>query len=252
MLCDFVQAWSGGVEGKILNELEAYKRVLQVKRKISPSDLKALAGVDLIHAPRYVPTLVKAMLNAPRSMVNDGVAHVFSPQDLHSLSSNGKNRHHVVDAHSMMNSASTFARAYSQLSEPEIVKLTSELEIRAVMHVHGKKTDTRASYPSLLHIARHFYDDLKPNDPRVPAWPLLAALDCDVRKCPSSSGAMREVSLSGDISESALSDRGFKVGEAIVSKTREEYIIVAVDDVVKLKDVRENEAEVSRLELASK
>ena len=252
MFCDFVQKWSGGAEGKILSELEAYERVLQVKRKIAASDLKALASVDLIDAPRYVPTLVKALLNAPQSMVNDGVAHVFSPQDFHSLSPSGKNRHHAVDAHSMMNSASTFARAYSRLSEPEIVKLTSELEIRAVMHVHGKKTDTRASYPSLLHIAKHFYDDLKSKDPRVPAWPLLAALDCDARKGPSSSGAVREVSLSGDISESALSDRGFKVGEAVVSKSGEEYIIVAVGDVVKLKDVRENDAEVSRLELVSK
>ena len=110
-------------------------------------------------------------------MVNDGVAHVFSPQDLHSLSSNGKSRHHAVDAHSMMNSASTFAKAYTQLSEPEIVKLTSEFAIRAAMHVHGKKTDRRASYPSLLHIATNFYGDLKSKDARVPAWPLLAALD---------------------------------------------------------------------------
>jgi hypothetical protein len=145
-----------------------------------------------------------------------------------------------------------FARDYSRLSEPEIVKLIPELEIRAAMHVHGKKTDTRASYPSLLHIAKHFYDDLKSKDSRVPTWPLLAKLDCDARKGPSSSGVVREVSLSGDISEPALSDRGFKVGEAIVSKSGEEYIIVSVGDVVKLKDVRENDAEVSRLELVSK
>ena len=58
--------------------------------------------------------------------------------------------------------------------------------------------------------------------------------------------------MSGDISESALSDRGFKVGEAVVSKSGEEYIVVAVGDVVKIKDARENEAEVSRLELVSK
>ena len=132
------------------------------------------------------------------------------------------------------------------------MKLTSEFAIRAAMHVHGKKTDRRASYPSLLHIAKPFYDDLKPKDPRVPAWPLLAALGCDVCKGPSSTGAAREVFVLGDISESALSDRGFKVGEAVVSKSGEEYSIASVGDVVKLKDVRFNDAEVSRLELVSK
>ena len=59
--------------------------------------------------------------------------------------------------------------------------------------------------------------------------------------------------MSGDIiSESALSDRGFKVGEAVVSKSGEEYILVEVGDVAKLKDVREDDAEVSRLEPVSK
>ena len=102
MFCDFVQKWSRGVEGKILSELEAYERGLQVKRKIAASGLKALASVDLLGALRYVPALVKALLNAPQSMVNDGVAHVFSPQDFYSLSPSGKSRHHAVDAHSMM------------------------------------------------------------------------------------------------------------------------------------------------------
>jgi hypothetical protein len=54
-LIDFVKAWSGGREGQHLRDLEKFERSIAVKRKLAPSDLQNLAGVDLLHAPKYVP-----------------------------------------------------------------------------------------------------------------------------------------------------------------------------------------------------
>jgi hypothetical protein len=54
-LIDFVKAWSGGREGQHLRDLEKFERSIAVKRKLAPADLQNLAGVDLLHAPKYVP-----------------------------------------------------------------------------------------------------------------------------------------------------------------------------------------------------
>ena len=42
---DFVRAWSGGEDGRILRELEAFEKTLQVKRAIAPDDLQLLGKV---------------------------------------------------------------------------------------------------------------------------------------------------------------------------------------------------------------
>ena len=49
---DFVRSWSGGSDGHILRELEAYEKTLQVKRAISPDDLQLLGKVDILGPPR--------------------------------------------------------------------------------------------------------------------------------------------------------------------------------------------------------
>ncbi len=48
--CQFVQKWSGGVSGHLLENLEACERVLDMKRKISPNDLRNMAKIDLLEA----------------------------------------------------------------------------------------------------------------------------------------------------------------------------------------------------------
>jgi hypothetical protein len=53
-LATFVVAWSGGQEGHILKDLEAYERACTIKRKLSPADLGALADLDMLHGARYI------------------------------------------------------------------------------------------------------------------------------------------------------------------------------------------------------
>ncbi len=89
--CDFVRVWSGGKDGHILKNLEAYERTLKVKRKLYASDLSSLSKIDLLEAPKYVPALVKAMLNAPQ-VDSTGHGILFNTTDFNSLMANGKNR----------------------------------------------------------------------------------------------------------------------------------------------------------------
>ena len=42
---NFVRRWAGGDTGKNLNHLELFERSLDVKRRVSPADLEALACI---------------------------------------------------------------------------------------------------------------------------------------------------------------------------------------------------------------
>ena len=53
-LISFVQAWSGGIDGHVLRDLENFERGCTLKRKLAPADLAALASVDMLHAPIYI------------------------------------------------------------------------------------------------------------------------------------------------------------------------------------------------------
>ena len=114
----FVKEHSGGADGKYLQALESYERSLAVKRSLRPGDLAKLGAVKMPEGPRYVPALVKAMLNAPASKVaKDGFAELFSMTDFSSLADTGKNRKHAVHASELMSDATNFLSAYSKLEE---------------------------------------------------------------------------------------------------------------------------------------
>ena len=114
----FVKEHSGGEGGKYLKALESYERSLAVKRFLRPSDLAKLGSVKMPEAPRYVPALVKAMLNSPAGKVaKDGFSDLFSMTDFSSLADTGKNRKHAIHASELMIDATSFLNAYSKLDE---------------------------------------------------------------------------------------------------------------------------------------
>ena len=58
-LCKFVQAWSGGPDGYILSDLEAYEKSLDHRHKLRFDDLGRLSNCELQDLPHIVPvTLV--------------------------------------------------------------------------------------------------------------------------------------------------------------------------------------------------
>ena len=169
---DFCMAWSGGRDAHVLLALEAYERTLPVKRQLLASDLQKMAQLDLIEMPRYIPAIVKAMLNAPSDMVENGYAAVFSLADFMSMKPGGRHRANVAEANKIMDAAATFIKAYASPSLPavQVRILLAKMEINCVMHVHGKTTPTRSSYDNLLQIAHEFYKSCKELDPNLPVW----------------------------------------------------------------------------------
>ena len=112
-LTEFVRVWSGGEDCFILKNLELYERTLKVKRKLYPHDLLALAKIDFIDGQKYIPAMVKALLNAPTTD-STGHAILFSPSDWSSLQPNGKARPFAKESQAMMESAQSFLTAYGK------------------------------------------------------------------------------------------------------------------------------------------
>jgi hypothetical protein len=212
---EFVAAWSGGEHGEILAELESYERTLSVKRKLAAADLRQLAKIRFHEAPRWVPAMLKTLLNAPGTMVENGFATVFSASDYNGLSTNGRFRKAATDACEHIRKAHSFINAYGTVQHGVKVKLLSELEVRMVMFVHQKKTETRAR-SNVRTILQQFYDDLSARC-KVPAWTALTDMTDDAPK-PKAKAALREVRLSGEISTTVLADAGIYEGVKIVNK----------------------------------
>jgi len=233
MLCDFARAWAGGLDGHILSDLETFERTLAVKRNVLPTGLHAMSKINLLDAPRYVPAMVKAMLSAPPNMVNtEGNATVFTSADYASLAEGGRNIPFAREAHKVMEAAHHFVEAYASLAHAERTKLLSDLEVRCIFHVHQKRTDSRASFKSLLHIAGHLYEELKRKGHKVPKWQLLEGLEGPSPSVgPPSNKGLREFDLSGEISDGVLLDAGMVVGQVVEhKKTKATYAISELED----------------------
>ena len=228
----FVRTQSGGADGKYLKSLEQYERSLGVKRQIHAHDLQRLAAIDMPDAPRYVLAMTKALLNAPSSKVTNGFADLFGQSDLSSLGPNGKNRKLAAQASELMVAASSFLEAYCQLDMTSVTKIVSDLEVRAVMHVHQIKVDTRAKYKSLLHIGLALWQEAKAADINLPAWPKIRSLQdapTDAPTSAASSRGIRELCEDGKLPNAELISHGFVIG-ALVREGDATYTLASMDD----------------------
>lgn len=225
-LCEFVRVWSGGEDGHILKDLEGYERTLKIKRKLYPNDLQSLSKIDFIDGPRYIPAMVKAMLNAPTAD-STGHAHLFTNSDYSSLQPGAKARPFAKEANDLIIAATSFLSAYGRFEPNVQAKLVSDLEVRCVMHVHQKRCDTRVSYKSFQHIAQALYDEAKAIDDKLPVWNKLKNIDGD-KKASMASGSLREIRKDGLVADSEMMSRGFVVGANIMKKGDEEQSIYTI------------------------
>ena len=113
-------------------------------------------------------------MNAPLADAT-GHAVLFNSGDYSSLGQTGKSLAHAKEAALVMGKLDTFLAAYStRISQSQMFKIASELEVRLVMHVHQKRCDTRKNYKSFLEIAEVAYNECKTIEPTHPTWTLLA------------------------------------------------------------------------------
>lgn len=215
-LSDFVRVWSGGEDGHVLKDLELYERTLRIKRKLYPHDLQALSKVDFIDGNKYIPAMVKAMLNAPIAD-STGHASLFTNSDYSSIQPNAKARPFAKEANSWMDAAESFLSAYSRFQPSVQAKLLSDFEVRCVMHVHQKRCETRVSYKSFQHIAKAMYDEAKALDDKLPIWnKVISVVGEEKHHVPS--GSLREIRKDGLVPDGEMVSRGFVVGAKIMKK----------------------------------
>ena len=241
-LMEFVRVWSGGEDGHILKDLEGYERALKVKRKLYPHDLQSISKVDFVDGGRYIPAMVKALLNAPTAD-STGHANLFSNSDYSSLQPAAKARPFAKEANGLMCSATSFLDAYGQFEPNVQAKLLSDVEVRCVMHVHQKRCETRASDKSLQHIAKAMCDEAKAMDDKLPAWPKLKSIGVESTTT-MPSGSLREFRRDGLVADSEMSSRGFVVGAKISKKDAEGstmYTITVLGDSSKSITVQKEE-----------
>ena len=135
---NFVRRWAGGDTGSNLIHLETFERSLDVKRRISPADLEAMARIKFADHPVFVIAMVKAMLAAPPKYASSaGVSTLFQAADFAAVNPHGKKRAMAELAANLMKTCRGFATAYSHAAQSIIEKAAAMLEIRLVMHMRA-------------------------------------------------------------------------------------------------------------------
>ena len=261
--CAVVEAWSGGAKGELIDNIASFERALKTQRDIASQDLRSLSSIELSQAPRYIAAMVKSMLSAPPSVVDhDGFCSLFTVVDFQGLAApSGKLRPYALDASRRMQASHDFISAYGSLSDGDKVKLLGDLEVRMVLHVHQKKFDTRITYNSLAQIMVKFFDDanaiMSKQGQTLPPW---SAIKSEAREVTSGqSSCVRELDMSGKVTDQNLKSRGFKEGSLVMKKEdRDKGIFKIVDcteQEVTLRNVNNTDAAddigVERAELLS-
>ena len=89
------------------------------------------------------------MLNADAS----DTCNLFTQSELSSLKSREpKLMSRILEANKATADLKQWLTAYSSLGATEIPRLSSTLEVRAVMHAFNKKVESRSSFKSMLHV----------------------------------------------------------------------------------------------------
>ena len=161
---------------------------------------------------------LKALLASP---INEqGVSTLFGLSDFSQLRGKGKFRPHAITASDYMMKTSNFLCAYGAKLEPhERAKLQNDLEVRLVMHVHNKKSPSRASYASQLEIVAATYEAaqalLKPRGHPLPAWPLIADASLQNKVTASDAPKMVTVDEDGTVPDSMMVGFGMRIGSIV-------------------------------------
>ena len=193
------------------------------------------------------------MLNSPTADASD-TCNLFTPGELTTLKNRDpKVMSRILEANKAIADFKQWLAAYSSLGATEILRLSSALEIRAVMHAFNKKVESRSSFKSMLHVIDSVYEMAIKADTALPAWPKLAELrEQRAKTVTSMKGSLRTVSTDGTIPDAVLKEKGFDVGVQVFVDSNviwEITKLVGDQKVVELKSVKE--AEVQKTSKAS-
>lgn len=200
--------------------------------------------------------MVKTMLQSPTVDAN-GYATAFSSQDFIALRAAGSLRSQATEANGWMQEAEQFLAAYgTRISAMDKNKLLSSFDVRAVLFVHGKKSETRTNFSSFVAIGQQFHLECKQLDPKIPQWIKLPIGEPFPKAAAPSTGALREFSMStaSAAPDSLLFEAGFQVGKIVIHKTtKEEYKVhsMSKSETLTLKKITADEAAIDAIASAA-
>ena len=157
-MCTYVKNWAGGESGQYLRDLIDFAASLEYRREVSPTTWKLLSDIKLLEGPAYVTACLKATLVAPECYLKDGLAKLLNGSDTADIS--GKKRQMCIEACNMFKRADEHLNSLPELDRASRVKLASDMQIRSVMMIHGKKAKGRKFFESLDAIKQQYLTDL--------------------------------------------------------------------------------------------
>ncbi len=126
-MCAFVDKWAGGVNPTMLHAIDAFNKMLRVKRTVPSKILGALATISLTSSPEYICACVKAMLCAPDGLHVNGVANIIGANEIQQIKTT-KNAA-CVDAAERMRMGSKWLKDAVGVDENAFQKLLSNFEV---------------------------------------------------------------------------------------------------------------------------
>ena len=222
---EWVRECSGGKEKHQVEELREYTYTLKVLRAVPTEFWKDLALVSTSFK-LYLTAMLKATMSAPDHFCKGGKARVFNSADLNSITKNKAKE--VQLAHKIMIEARDLAAASLVDEGAGWQTVKGLLDVRLVMHVHGKTCPQREAFKSLMHIAVRFTEDLRQRCGELSApcpWIVVepaAPVDKPTGTA-SSSFSIHECSPRGNVTVEFLSAKGFIV-DAFVRQGPEDKI----------------------------
>eukprot|EP00959_Pyramimonas_sp_CCMP1952_P305588 6394704-Pyramimonas_sp.AAC.1 len=176
----FLSDWAGGGKGQFLDELLEHSCSLKFRRFVGGFTWKLLANVKFYSGPACVLAMAKAALTAPESFLQRGGSRLFNSADIDAISASKK--HQCIEAVAMFTTAKEFLQQVGSLTKVQKTMLIGDLEVRAVMAIHGKKSRSRKTYESLHAVGQAFLHDLYALVPSTrtlePPWKLEEKKDC--------------------------------------------------------------------------
>ena len=226
----YVAQWSGGVVPVFLEELDAFAKALPHRKDISPQSLGLLAQVQLAQCPEYITSCVMAMLAAPASFTVNGVSTLLTGADVHAIAE--KHKKACIEATKLIRQARRWT-ASAGMSEGDIIKVMGDMQVRMVMHIHGKKVRGRKTYKSLEEIASHLVQDACQvadlTRASLPAAPFAALPESQGTPAAREGTSMRSF-VSGDLEASSL-PAAMKLGATVCKRGEDDkFVIKAVDE----------------------
>ena len=162
--------------------------------------------------------IIKAMLNSPLADESDTCVLFNSADFMRLKSRDGKLMSRLTEADALITSFRDYLRAYSRLDDTQVTRLSSQFEVKAVMHCFDKKVGSRTSFATLLHALNSSYEIAKGLDALLPSWNLLQKVRKDTTEQETPVGALRQMAIDGHgrFQDGELARQGFKVGTCVV------------------------------------